>query len=219
MCFEHRKVVKLGLAHRAVLEARKDDKKLKLVQADKSTLDKLTRGIAKSKYTRYPGEDFDTLLIVEDECGREGKTITYDEISELDWDTLADTPKTRRASGKLGRSNSSSGSKGDVTKVKVMSFVLHNDTTKEQEATALKAAIKATANLNPTTLAEVQQAVKRRQSAFVRELVKAGGKVLSGATRTIHVKCNLTRIAWGSYTDKMTGEVKPPTIGEDAIPF
>jgi len=219
LCFEYRMVGMRGAAHRAVLDARKDDKKLKYVQADKSTIDKITRGVDKSKYARFPGEDFDILLIVEDECVREGKIVSYDDISDLDWATIADTPKKRRASGSLGKPSAAPGSKTTVAKIKVTSYVLHNDTTKEQERAGLEAAMKATAHLKPTTLAEVQVAVKKRQTAFVREVVKAGGKFLAGAARTIHVKCDLASIEWKDYTDKSAEVELAAMIEEDAIPF
>ena len=216
-CFDYRKNKLRGAAHRAILDARKADKKLKLVQADKRTVDKLTRGVDKSKYARYPGDDFDTLLIVEDECSSTGDVVSYDDVSELDWDTLAVTPEGRRMSGKLGRENAAPSD--DVMKVKVTSFVLHRDTTKQQEKAALEATLKATAHLQPTTLAEVQKAVKTRHSVFVRELIKAGGKMLPGATRKISVKCDLTCINWERYTDNLT-EAKLDAMMEDIdIPF
>jgi len=61
--------------------------------------------------------------------------------------------------------------------------------------------------------------VKKRQTAFVREVVKAGGKFLAGAARTIHVKCDLASIEWRDYTDK-SAEVELDAMLEGIeVPF
>lgn len=192
-CFKRRVKDLLSRVHSAARE----HKRLQLRRGSKAAISEIVRGVDKSHYVRFPVVDHD-VLIADFDCG--GDEIEYNDVSRLDWLMLANTPRNRRMSGTLGKPEENN---DETVKVPVLSFVLHSDTTKAQERQAMLAAAEATKDLQPTTPEEARAAVKKRQSAYVRALHAAGGKLLNGAARIIYVRCEIKRIHWFLYTNKM----------------
>lgn len=213
-CFDSRKDYLLGRAHSAVMEARKDNKRLiRKMEVSKKDGNKLARKLSKDEYVRLPLEDDLDLFLIDSDDFDGGEEITYDEVTKLDWDKLTDTTKGRNVSGHLGKPKDTDDD-DDVELISVESVVLHSDTTREQEQIALEAVAEKTGDLDPKTAKEVEKAIFKRTKVYVAALRKAGGKILG--MRTITIKCRTSCIDWKRYTEKTAMQ---QARGGNGVPF
>lgn len=207
-CFNKRVDYLRGRAQRAVLDVWEDgERHLRLVKIEnKREANKLARKLSKDDYLRLPTTDGDVFLM--DDENNDAPEVDYKMVTDLDWERLASTPEKRNVSGNLGKSEPLN----EDEKVKVKSIIIHSDTTAEQERQALAQAAEETADLEPKTLEEAEEALEKRMEAFVDALMQAGGSIL--ASRVISVQCRISRISWLRYTEKMTIEDVPDYVAE-----
>ena len=139
-----------------------------LLSAEEAKL--FTRPFSKEDYLRLPLEDGFNVIFFRPLS--KAQSLTTEDILHMDWPTYALTPRGRRISGALGRAPTNEG-------FPTYAVVFSKESTSEQRARIIELAFTETRNLNPTNLAELQSAVRKRAKALVRAGVMVGnGKPL-----------------------------------------
>lgn len=149
-----------------------------------------------------PQEGEDVVIVASEE--EIGEQLTGEVIEALDWEALAVTAEGRKMSGNLGSKRQDPPTPSDGT-VEVPEALFAN-ISREAEEHAEEMAVRETPDLYPTTLEELQDAILARHKAFVGQVIKHGGRVVSYGIHREKVK--LSDIDWHSYnSNKSAREV------------
>jgi len=204
---------------KAFAEADADGRTLKRIVADKKGAKSICAKLTKDEYQRLPQEDGTVVFLVDSEkdISNTGQVeeLTWDDLDEIDWDKLVQTPDNQRITGGLGKKASALAD--DEVEIKAPRFVVHPHTTADQEIEALTETLEETAHLNPQTAEELEAALEERTNVFIAKLKKAGGKLLHRVSHKT-IKVRISRISWrNSYTDYMIEDMvhvdnMPPEI-------
>jgi len=216
-CSANREQYTRSRAHAAVLDARHADDShlLHMLKCDKHTANCFTRKLGRKLYLRIPQQDGSEILLIDGET-RNSVPITYDELSELDWENIVNTPEGRNMSGDLGKPPDDD--QVGTIKVKTRSVVVN--ATPQQEIKAWDRAVKETQHLQPENsddlAATLEIAMEIRIKKYIKHLRALGGTVLPKSSRVINQTCRISCILWGGVTEK-TAPLTAEQLSE--IPF
>lgn len=223
-CAKYRSTRARRQAQKALVKAMHDnDRLLKRVVTDEAGAKSLCAKLKKDEYQRFPQEDGSYIFLVDSDkdvdATGEAEELCWDDIEEMDWEQLIQTPENRRITGSLGKQPD--GLKEEQVIIKAPVFTVHPETTPEQEIKALQATFEATKHLDPQTPEELEEALKERTETFKTELKKVGGKMLHRISLR-EQKVYMGNVAWNnSYTcvlSNIENMVRVEENEEDDIP-
>ncbi len=215
-CFNHRLKYYKGQIQSSVYRATQEGRFVKMVTVDEGEARFICARVKKEDYRRFPQEDSTVVFFIDSEDVDIGEPVIWADTEDseiIPWEQIIKTPKNRHATGTMGKDLDVL-EEGEAL-IKNPDFTVDPSTTEEQEIKALTATFEQTKQLNPETPEELETALKERADVFVKELAKAGGKLLHGVKfKTEKVKISL--VQWIHVQDLF--DIQRMVYGENWVP-
>lgn len=203
-CFQRRLDWLQGRILHAIVKF-KEEGGLRALLSDYNGVREAASGLDKSDYFRLPIDDDEVILFVRGNKSNVGAEITYEDVIKMDWPKYINTPKGKRVSGSLGRDhgegegdNMSKGKKSKKVAVNTPVIAV-GGLTSEEELEAWGRALRETADLDPHTKEELEDALWKRTRAFIKAIEEAGGYLLGDPGHEVGIQkhyIDLTGMAW-----------------------
>lgn len=192
VCFKRRTRRLRSEIGRAYLEEGEEDFYVVLLSRPQASAFAKLCTLSGSLYRRYPTELWD-YIIFQPFLNCPGSDLPW---QDLDWKLLANTPKGRRPSGKLGVAKPKV-NPGPVYKAEIITIEYDAPAAVVKEA--WKLAVEETSDANPHTPQQAEVEMNRRLIKVSFYIGQLGGKVIKQYVRTVNIAENSV-LSW-SYKD------------------
>ncbi len=201
------------------------EKRMIAVKIDAKKATKLIRKADKTEYIRYPLENGQDFLLLDESLGVKGDAVDLEWVAKQDWTVIMNTPEGRNKSGTMHIPVDDSEAE-EFTIINTQQFITNAGRSKTLKA--MKEAEQETADLNPKTADEVVCALRKRTRIATRKLREQGYSVnlYNKKLKLIHSMVNwqgdveISSQIKRYYTENPTRAINtsdPPIASVDAV--